>query len=820
MTTHTGEYTYNLVNEGRAVWELPMPLNDETSELTLQLPRYVSYKPKSSKINPLIFALSLNKTPNIKKLNITKLNIAESSLLEPVMNLFKEHYPKNLVSITVNTPVEGFGEWNREIERQQRYRELMESLAHSQLTGLKINDDVLYPSPLDYDVFSDFFLKSPNLQTIEISLKERVIDLTIPFDLCRNLEKITLRHCHGITEETFNLLKTCKKLHSLQVEDFWETNHLINFLIKPHGLNLKVLDFGNSTALSSDYELFMIIKQLPNLEVFGQTRFFSNHNRITDEGLALLAQSCPKLTSFSFCFENITDNGFAVFTKKASNLQRLSTSNVSHLGEASLLQLAKNCPQLKSLELTGWKEISESALLALAKGCPQLEHLEISYCHNVSIESIEKFVQTASRLKSILIYPDSDFKKEEIKHLKQSYQHLNWNPDYRTGNSIKIDPPQEIINQETPIFSQKLLDKFLLESVRHKRIEDIVEFIKLGANPNMVSTVNSTHFTPSYNENPLALAAQKGNFEIVQCLHESGANFNEVEKILGGLSQPKHLEVLEYLLANECNPNIRGEYDMTPIQVMAAMKRTGTKYAIGNEFSTVSLDCVKKLVSYNADTSVLHQEKYSLADIARKSDNKEVYKYFTEELMIPEKQAQRPIRELGAKELIVQACDSLRNINSDNSLDTLFQATWALLSRDLGKQPIPSTDRLPSGAKNPVESILSKPICDAIEKLLPNIKEQIIGFTFTPELEPKRGIYYLKSEADKKISGASYRKCMCIIDDCMAELLKSKQTAVIEKTENYDPMKEIIICTPNHEYFLIKNIHGFLKGTSTAERIV
>lgn len=696
MSSPTDGYKYNFVNEGCFRWEEPVPLNEKTEEITLKPPSNDLFWDRTSIINPLIFSNSLERAPNIKNLTVVKLRNSEVFLLKPIIDLFKKHYPKNLTSLTLHTPSP---EWNNpsKAEADQLYKNLMNNLANPQLTTLTIDDETIGSSALNSEILSDFFSKSPNLQTIVIRLKKEIENLTIPFNLCPNLEQITLEKGHGVTKETFCSLKKCKKLHTLVLENLWETGKLIKFLIEPHGLDLRVLDFKDSSALSSDYVLFMITKQLPNLEVFGQTRFITDTNQITDEGLALLGHNCPKLTKFSFCFENITDTGFAEFVQRVHNLQRLETSQAYHLGGNSLVELAKNCPQLKSLELVHWKEITESGLLALAKHCPQLEHIEISCCHHVSLKGVEKLIQNAPQLKMIRWWSSgSSEEKKEIRHLEKRYPHLNWNPSYEHGSFIPLDPPKRTKTEEMPAFSKGLLDNFLLESVRFERLEDIIQFAKLGANPNMIRTVKSTPFTSSYNENPLELAALKGNLKIVKYLHELGANFGEVEKILGGLSQPEHLEVLQYLLANGCSPNIVGEYEMTPLQIMAAKKITGVKYVIGNEFARGSLDCIKALVSNNADTSVLYQGKYSLADIARKSDNKEAYEYFTKVLMIPERQTSRSIRELGEEELTQEVLHSLSDMNSSlsatgtsapsfgDSMGRFLKTMMALHSRDLG----------------------------------------------------------------------------------------------------------------------------------------
>ena len=837
MSASSKTYKYNLVNENEYSWKRTEPLTEKTQELTLKLPCTDLYwDPKADTINPRIFADSLAKTPNITVLKLTELRGAEALLLRAIATVFKHAYPKNLTQLIVHTPDyrKGMGASRSREEVHQLYNALMTDFGNPQLLTATINDDTISDSPLSTELLGVFFKKSPNLQSLCFRLKDENKDLTIPFQLCPNLEQLTLAQGRGLSQATFDSLKGCKKLNTLVCDELWETRKLLAFLMTTHGLDLKVLDLDRSTMLSTDYELFMMSKQLPNLEVFSQTHFYTHQNKLTDEGLALFARNCPKLTTLRFCFENTSEEGFAAFVQRTPNLQKLETNQAYHLGENALIALAKSCPRLKTLKLVHWKELTEKGLCALAENCPDLEFLNISCCKNVSLKGIEEFVKRAPNLKAIHVWLPGEDKNEGIKKLEQAYAHLDWSEStsYHYSEKVPCGPATETSAASAgTTFSPSLLNQFLLEASRHGRLDDVLHFLELGANPKMTGRMEKG-LIPAYDENPLSLAARLGHLEVVQALHKGGADLKAVEGMLGGLSQPEHLEILRYLLKAGCNPNVKGEYGVTPLQAMAAKKITGTRYLFGNTFGSVSLDCVKALVEHGADTSVRY-EGQSLVDIARENGNKPVLEYFLSDLKLADSSATKPVSARSEAELVLQALTALNQTQPSlsrgssssassslsSAMDAYLEATMTLLARDMGFQRIPAVDRLVATEKNPAEKVLPKPIFDMVTGLLPQMKQKILGFVFTPELAPKRGIYYLEGEADDKLSGACYRRCMNMGDDCMKELASAKKQVVIQRTRSYDPMTQVLIATPSKRFFLVENIDGFLSGKSRVKEI-
>lgn len=631
MSSETGIYEYNFVSTNKNSWDAVEPPTPSTQELTLKIPGIHFGKGLSSKINPLIFRNSLELAPNISTLKIAQLKASEAALLRHVFELFKTHYPKNLTQVVLHTPFIDLFEANLKEELPQLYNDLVASLGHSQLTSLELDDRFIGTSPMTKEALSSLFTRSPSLKKVTFRSEYEFKDLSIPFHLLQRLEQVKIEKGHGLSRETFQSLKECTRLNSIIFENAWGTDKIRELLLQQHGLNLQRLEFKNTAVMSTDYDLFRISRQLPNLEVFGQNHFYTYQNQITDVGLRLLPMNCPRLTKFSFCFENITDEGFVEFVSKAPNLMILNTSQAYKLGEKSLIAIGEHCSELTTLELVHWKEITTKGLIAIAKGCSKLEQLYIHCCENVSIEGLERFIDGASQIKTIGIFSSGN--TVEIDKLKLKHPQIKWHSHY--GNS---ESPPSLPTRVTPsaniTIPPVLLDRFLLEAVRHNIQEDIVWFISLGANPNMIREVDTKMLRPGYKETPLSVAALKGDLDTVKLLLKHGATKSSVEEILGGLSQKEHLPVLHHLLSIGCNPNKIGEYDSTPLQVMAAKKITGFRYLAGNGYSTVCVDCIKLLVAHGADTSVLHNEKLSLVDIARRCDNKIALDYFENELKL------------------------------------------------------------------------------------------------------------------------------------------------------------------------------------------
>lgn len=807
------KYKYNSVERLAFSCDNPAPLNDGTQRAILYEPR--SFDTEQGLVNPGIYALSLARAPNIQGLEIRFLKDADALLLQPLVQLFKEHYPKNLSEVSLFIPGTVFKEQLQK-EVSLLSSDIMFALASPQLTFASLNEGYPKSSRLTSESLTTFFTRSPNLRQLSLHFECEGIELTVPFQLCQNLEELTLKNCRGISQQSFENLKKCKKLHTLKIKDGdWEKSR--KFLMGQHGLDLRILELQND-LIHSDYQLYATTRRLSNLEVLRLDNTSSFANRITDAGLSLLADNCPKLISFILgCFEKITEDGFVAFIKKARNLQKLKTSMAYQLSEKALVGLTAS--RLKVLSLVHWWSLTENGLRALAANCPNLEFLEIHCCDRCPPEAVVAFVKSAQKLRAVDIALSEQL-RVKIPVLTTAFPHINWHPKFQFDDDIPLDISEvsskstsAVLEAGTKVsssakemaaettqkshqanmkstsaiseayaktskhssLSQELLDQFLYEATAQEYIEDVIAFLKMGANLHIENETAS----------PLDMAAFKGNVALVKCFHQHGANLKRLEKMLGALSQPKHLEVLVYLIENGCNPNAVNDAFMTPLEVMAARKVTWIHGKFNNteRYRSVSLECAKALVSHGADTSN-HAE---LVRLAKKNDNRVLLEYFTKVL---KPKVNKPLAQQAA-----------------------------------------SKENVAEGSKKATEEELSRSICARIYALVPVLREAVSSYItgeFAPfsllklvhdkPPPPRRGIYYFIGESDDHIAQVSFREC----DEestCLEELQKEGRSQVIEKAKSYDPISQIIICTPRKKFFLIKDVLEFRKGKSKVEII-
>lgn len=400
----------------------------------------------------------LKDAPDMKKLKIKKFE-DKTFLPNSVIRFFKTKYPGKLTHITIHTPDSK--------DNTHHYSKLMNVLSSAQLRCLKIDDDVLGDSPLSSEVLTQFMVHSPNLKEIAIHLKSRFSkEMTIPFNLCPHLEKVSLSLCPEMTEETFEELLKCEKLHTLTILNGWDKRgELRRRLVQPNQLSLKHLVSRMSPLFTTDYELHAITKQQPQLEVIGQN--FSI-NEITDLGLNLLGYNCPNLTSFSFNFRNITEGGFIEFVKKVPNLQKLTIYEGTHFDMGTFQKLGKHCPNLKSIELMDEEDWCETKLAAIALYIKNLKFIKIN--GKVKLNTIKTCVKEAKKLKAFKLNFDEVYYKKEV---EEEFPHLNWNPDPGYSKSIQLDPLKNRKKISPPPLSEDQLKAFLSEAIEYERWDDV-----------------------------------------------------------------------------------------------------------------------------------------------------------------------------------------------------------------------------------------------------------------------------------------------------------------------------------------------------------
>ena len=118
-----------------------------------------------------------------------------------------------------------------------------------------------------------------------------------------------------------------------------------------------------------------------------------NNTNIDDEILKAIVDSVPSLNApkknggenqeliaeiISIFLDNtqVTNNGIIEMVKKFKKLQHITLNNMDGVTDESIIEIAKNCPELKKIEME-LVAVTENGLYALANSCPKLEKISL-----------------------------------------------------------------------------------------------------------------------------------------------------------------------------------------------------------------------------------------------------------------------------------------------------------------------------------------------------------------------------------------------------------------------------------------------------------
>uniref|UniRef100_F6WZP6 F-box/LRR-repeat protein 15 n=2 Tax=Didelphinae TaxID=126287 RepID=F6WZP6_MONDO len=110
------------------------------------------------------------------------------------------------------------------------------------------------------------------------------------------------------------------------------------------------------------------------------------------DGLALrgLADRCPCLEALDLtACRQLRDTAVSYLAqRRGAQLRSLSLAVNANVGDATVQELARCCPQLEHLDLTGCLRVRSDAIRTLAEYCPRLRSLRVRHCHDVAESSL------------------------------------------------------------------------------------------------------------------------------------------------------------------------------------------------------------------------------------------------------------------------------------------------------------------------------------------------------------------------------------------------------------------------------------------------
>lgn len=176
---------------------------------------------------------------------------------------------------------------------------------------------------------------------------------------CRNLNKLTLRHCKNLTDLTLYHM-------SLYAKD-----------------RLTYLDFTRCTGLTDVGFSYWSYQMFPKLK----TLIISECIFLTDNSIRSILNSCPNLAylNVSFCC-SLTDAAIELICVGGQNLEQLDISFCGRaVSDISLLNISMHLRKLEQISLKGCLRVTRSGVDSLLGGYAPLKRIDISQCKNAHI---------------------------------------------------------------------------------------------------------------------------------------------------------------------------------------------------------------------------------------------------------------------------------------------------------------------------------------------------------------------------------------------------------------------------------------------------
>ncbi|KAE8674723.1 putative Mannose-P-dolichol utilization defect 1 protein [Hibiscus syriacus] len=111
-------------------------------------------------------------------------------------------------------------------------------------------------------------------------------------------------------------------------------------------------------------------------------------NRIGDQGLIAVANSCLNLRGLVLIGVNPTNISLEMLASNCQNLEWLALCGSDTVGDAEISCIAAKCIALKKLCIKSCP-VSDHGMEALASGCPNLIKVKVKKCRGVTPEGVE-----------------------------------------------------------------------------------------------------------------------------------------------------------------------------------------------------------------------------------------------------------------------------------------------------------------------------------------------------------------------------------------------------------------------------------------------
>ena len=209
--------------------------------------------------------------------------------------------------------------------------------------------------------------RCPQLTSLKLSHCDNITDVSvIGISIgCQQLKSINLQSCRNITDTSvIEITKGCPQLTSINLSHKWNEAPL------------------NITSAS----VSVIAKRCPKLTSI--VLWFNLDIDLEKSGIEL-ARGCPQLTSITFVECRITDAVLIEFALRCPHLTAVNLNcccgpdGVTDEGVIALAQ-SRSGPNLIEIDLTDNYEITNASVIEIARRCPQLKYIHLDECRNIT----------------------------------------------------------------------------------------------------------------------------------------------------------------------------------------------------------------------------------------------------------------------------------------------------------------------------------------------------------------------------------------------------------------------------------------------------
>ncbi|KAL3711951.1 hypothetical protein TMatcc_000645 [Talaromyces marneffei ATCC 18224] len=207
---------------------------------------------------------------------------------------------------------------------------------------------------IDKISLNGFFLRNTSLKYINVSGLSTVTNsaMKIIAQTCSQLETLNVSWCLNIdTKGLKRVIESCSNLRDLRAGEIagFDDESIMEYrpIVPPRVL--RHLDIHQCTNIT-DAGLSSLAYNVPAL----QGLQISQCTELTDDSIVDVIQTTPKLSHFDMeDLDNVTNNLLVELAKSPCSdvLEHLNVSYCDSIGDIGMLQVLKNCRQLRSLEM-------------------------------------------------------------------------------------------------------------------------------------------------------------------------------------------------------------------------------------------------------------------------------------------------------------------------------------------------------------------------------------------------------------------------------------------------------------------------------------